>query len=78
MLLELSLLSIKANVFMSVLFRYRPTLTVEFVHSELGYADCNQAREAVHKLLTEQGAKLTADLSKIDCKHGLVPPPAQT
>lgn len=60
------------------MFRYRPNLTLEYIQSELGYADSSEARDSLHKLLTEQGAKFTADSSKIDCKIGLIPPPAQS
>lgn len=59
-----------------VLFRYR-LIPVEFVQTDLGYEDDNESREACVKFLTEQGAKLAEENSKIDCKPGLIPPVAQ-
>lgn len=67
------------DCFISVLFRYRPTITLDFLQTELGYtADCSDDRDSLNKFLVEQGAKLTADSSRIDCKIGLNPPPAQS
>ena len=57
-----------------VLFRYRPTVTVDYVQTQLGYQSDSEDRDALIKFLTEQGAKLNLELTKIDCKVGLIPP----
>jgi len=57
-----------------VLFRYRPTVTVEYVQTELGYQADSEDRDVLIKFLTEQGAKLNPEANKIDCKVGLIPP----
>lgn len=61
-----------------MLFRYRPALTVEFVQTVLGYGDTTESRDEVIQFLSTQGAKLIAENSKVDCKQGLNPPPAQS
>jgi len=58
-------------------FRYRPNITLEFMRCELGYDDTNDGRDSLHKFLTEQGAKLTTDNTRIECKVGLNPPSTQ-
>lgn len=61
-----------------MLFRYRPTVTVDFVQTQLGYPSDSEDRDALMKFLTEQGAKLNPESTKIDCKVGLIPPATES
>lgn len=62
-----------------MLFRYRPSLTLEFIQTELGYDDDSDTRDdLLNFLVNDLGATLSADKSKIDCKNGLNPPSAQS